>query len=268
MNSPICSSCNSPVPVGAIFCDNCGFDLRSAPAVLPVPTPAGAPYQPPGGAACPGCGANNAAGAQFCENCGAALGIQAPQQQQYPQQPYVQPQGGKMCSSCNFANVDGAQFCENCGNPLASATPMPQQFPAPPPPVQQHYAAPPIPQAPLAPPQQVAFGGAVTGRLVLQSSNAQLNFPQNKSEVTIGREDPVSSLFPDINLDPYGGFDAGVSRLHAKLMFQNGRLVLIDLNAANGTFVNKQKMSPNSPHPINNGDELRFGQLIVMYYSS
>jgi pSer/pThr/pTyr-binding forkhead associated (FHA) protein len=149
-------------------------------------------------------------------------------------------------------NVEGAQFCENCGSSLGSAaSAAPVSFPHP-----------------IPPPPMPVNVGVITGRFVVQSSNTQLNFPQGKGEISIGREDPVSNVFPDINLDPYGGFDAGVSRMHAKLILQNGRLVLMDLNAANGTFVNKQKLAPNSHHPVNNGDELRFGQLSILYYSS
>lgn len=284
MNTPICPSCNSPVPAGAIFCDNCGFDLRSAaPAQAPMGQPPAVmgmpPAQPQGGIVCPGCGQANVAGAQFCENCGNPLGGQPQQpfaqpQQQYspPPQQFVPPQGGTACPNCGQANVAGAQFCENCGTPLGGQppqqyTPPPQQYTPP----QQQYVPTPQQYVPPQsqygqPPQQ--FGGVVVGRLVVQSSNTSIPIPQGKTEVIIGREDPVSNVFPEVNVDPFGGHDAGVSRQHAKLVMQNGRLMLIDMNTANGTFVNKQKLAPNTPHPVNNGDELRIGGMILKYYAS
>jgi len=264
-----CPSCNTPAPAGAVFCDNCGFDLRGAAAVQPV-----VPQQPaaaqPGGVVCPGCNHPNVGGAAFCENCGASLGAapQLPAQPVYqPQQPAqpvyqaqqpVQPAGGPRCPSCGTVSPAGSAFCENCGTPLGAA---PQQ------PVQPVYPPQPQPQ-PVYPPQQPAYAGVVTGRLVVQGTNTNLPITANKPEVILGREDPVSNVFPDVNLDPFGGHDAGVSRQHAKLSMQGGRLVLIDMGGPNGTFVNKQKLAANVPHPVNNGDEVRLGRLVMNYYTS
>jgi pSer/pThr/pTyr-binding forkhead associated (FHA) protein len=49
---------------------------------------------------------------------------------------------------------------------------------------------------------------------------------------------------------------------------QGGRLVLIDMGGPNGTFVNKQKLAANTPHPVSNGDEIRLGRLTLNYYSN
>ena len=39
MSSIICPSCHMAAPAGAIFCDNCGYDLRTinASATPPIP---------------------------------------------------------------------------------------------------------------------------------------------------------------------------------------------------------------------------------------
>jgi pSer/pThr/pTyr-binding forkhead associated (FHA) protein len=109
---------------------------------------------------------------------------------------------------------------------------------------------------------------AVTGRLVVQGSNASIPIPSGKPTMIIGREDPVSSIFPDIDLDPFGGHDAGVGRQHAKLLAQGGQILIEDNNSVNGTWVNRQKLPPNQPRPLNNGDELRLGKLILNYYTN
>jgi pSer/pThr/pTyr-binding forkhead associated (FHA) protein len=108
----------------------------------------------------------------------------------------------------------------------------------------------------------------VTGRLVIQGSNATIQIPTGKQTVIVGREDPVSGIFPEIDLEAHDGMNAGVGRQHAKITAQGGQILLEDLGSVNGTFINKQKVLPSQPKPLNNGDELRFGKLVINYYSS
>jgi hypothetical protein len=222
-----CPSCNTPVPPGSVFCDNCGYDLRTlAPAAQPPVAPAYSPPQAGGELACPACG---------------------------------------------HPNVAGSAFCENCGNPLPQAQPVapqPAAAPAVPPPV----SVPPVPVPPVAAPPVAAPPviptAYVTGRLVIQTSNVSLPIPQGKQIVVIGREDPVSGIFPDIDLDPYGAQEEGVGRRHAQLVFQGGQVCLEDLDSVNGTVVNKQKLNPRQPRPIKEGDELRLGKMLMIYHAS
>jgi len=104
--------------------------------------------------------------------------------------------------------------------------------------------------------------------LVLQATNVSLPFPPGKVEVLAGREDPVSNVFPEVNLDPYGGDEGGVSRRHAKFTCQGGQWYVQDLDSTNFTFVNKQKLLPNQPHILNHGDEVRLGRIIMTFYTS
>lgn len=232
-----CPSCNTPAPPGAVFCDNCGYDLRTvAPdAQQPVPPTYHVPEpQAASGMNCPSCGHGNVAGSAFCENCGAQLSSELA-----ATPPAFQPPVEKQPS-----------FDEQSA---------PQPTPKPPPiPDEQHF--PPTPDA--------ASLGFITGSLVIQSSNATVPFPQGKQSLLIGREDPVSGVFPDIDLDPHGGHEAGVGRQHAQLTVLGGQPHIEDLDSVNGTFVNKQKIASNQPHPLKDGDELRFGKLVVVFRTS
>jgi FHA domain len=38
-----------------------------------------------------------------------------------------------------------------------------------------------------------------------------------------------------------------------------------DLNSTNGTFINEQRLAPNSPRPLNNGDVIRIGNTLFTY---
>ncbi len=116
---------------------------------------------------------------------------------------------------------------------------------------------------------QESYGTVLTGRLVVQASGAMVPLPPGKTELKIGRLDAASNAFPDIDLAPVGGTpDAGVSRIHARLFLQGGLAYIEDLGSTNYTFVNKQKLQARQPYPLANGAELRFGRLVVTYYSS
>ncbi len=107
----------------------------------------------------------------------------------------------------------------------------------------------------------------IPGRLVIQSLNISIPIPSGKQTVVIGREDPVSGIFPDIDLDPHGGHEAGVGRRHAQLVLQGGQILLEDLDSVNGTVINKVKLLPHKPQPLQHGDEVRFGKMVLIYMS-
>ena len=100
--------------------------------------------------------------------------------------------------------------------------------------------------------------------LVLAASDGtNLDVP-TKDEVVIGREDPISEVFPDVDLTGLGGMENGVSRKHAIIHHAGGDYTVEDLGSTNGTYVNRKKVPPHAPQAIKPGDELRFGKLSLM----
>jgi pSer/pThr/pTyr-binding forkhead associated (FHA) protein len=89
---------------------------------------------------------------------------------------------------------------------------------------------------------------------------------EEKPEIMIGRRDEDSGNLPDIDLTPYGALDEGVSRVHARLQQSEDALTLIDLNSVNGTYLNGERLIPNQPRILHDGDEIRFGKLITRVY--
>ncbi len=79
----------------------------------------------------------------------------------------------------------------------------------------------------------------------------------------IGRYAPESSVMPDINLEPYGAAQCGMSRLHAELCRQGNALVISDMNSVNHTYVNGEALSLKETRVLKDGDDLRFGTLVV-----
>lgn len=103
-------------------------------------------------------------------------------------------------------------------------------------------------------------------RFVVAATGSLLLVPQ-KDEVLIGRADPRGKVVPDIDLSMYGGGSAGVSRQHARLLHKNEGWTIEDLNSTNGTFVNDQPLSPSHPTPLNDGDRVRCGQLVLAFHT-
>jgi len=102
-------------------------------------------------------------------------------------------------------------------------------------------------------------------RLVLASPDGSTLEIPVKEEVVIGREDPVSEIFPDLDLTGFGGREKGVSRKHAVIHRSGGDYTVEDMGSTNGTYVNRKKVLPNTPQAIKPGDELRFGKLAFSF---
>lgn len=141
------------------------------------------------------------------------------------------------CLECNAENFDGALYCENCGADLegiiTSESSSQQEF--------------------------LPIGGPSL-KLVLADTGEEIGLPE-KEEILVGREDPVGSIFPDIDTTNYNGEEDGVSRKHAKIFQQGNEYYVEDLNSVNSTFLNKVKLEPNTPSIIADGDELMLGRL-------
>src|SRR5487761_2406201 len=76
---------------------------------------------------------------------------------------------------------------------------------------------------------------AMTGNAVLiwiREDGSETRFPIIAPVTTIGRE--PTNMVPVI--------DTTVSRFHAKLVYQNGQYVLMDLGSANKTYVNGREI--------------------------
>lgn len=258
-----CPQCGTQNQPGAAFCDNCGASLTG---IRPAGTAAGAPVAAPavapaaGGLSCPACGSPVVAGQAFCDNCGAAITAAPPVAPVAgpavpaapPVAPAAAPAGMVKCPSCGQLNPAGQAFCDNCGTQLAGQPAVVGSGVGP---------APAVPPPPVAPPL------AMRPRLVVTATGAQFDLT-GKSQVLIGREDPVSGIFPEVDLTPHGGDAAGVSRRHAKLTFNGFQWTIEDLNSTNFTWVNNQKLTPGVPQPLNNGDQVRLGKLVLTFQTA
>ncbi len=111
-------------------------------------------------------------------------------------------------------------------------------------------------RSPLGP--VVAQSQAAKIRLRVVDTGQEI-IPAGGSELLIGRAS--KKTVPQIDLGPHGGSQAGVSRQHARLVYQDAHWLLEDLASTNGTFVNEARLAPNQPKSLHNGDIIRCGQL-------
>lgn len=158
------------------------------------------------------------------------------------------------CANCKSNQYLGTLFCGECGAPLTGEDGLTTQFikrtvtnsylpsNTPPPVIQPNV----VPQARVL--------------LVVQGTGRTLPLV-GKIEYTLGRISPGQTATPDIDLTPFDGYKRGVSRAHASIRVQQKEVTLTDLGSANGTRLNGEKLPPNAPRPVQNGDTLALGKL-------
>jgi hypothetical protein len=83
-----------------------------------------------------------------------------------------------------------------------------------------------------------------------------------KEEILLGRSDQQSTAIPDLDMSPFGAAEQGVSRRHAIIRRGEDTLTLIDLGSTNGTHLNGQRLIPQQPRVLRDGDEIRMGKLV------
>jgi FHA domain-containing protein len=165
-----------------------------------------------------------------------------------------------MRCSQGHENPEGSAFCDECGERLdASTAPQVAVAPAPAEPAAVPGASAPGASAPVS--------AAPAATLTILADNYTWDLP-NKSEILIGREDPLSEIYPDLDLTEHGGEEGGVSRAHARIYYDGSQFSIEDQNSTNSTFVNRQKLSAKTPAPIKDGDEIRLGKVAMRFQAS
>ena len=90
-----------------------------------------------------------------------------------------------------------------------------------------------------------------------------------KNENLLGRRDPMSNIFPDVDLSKYDP-QTKISRRHAKIWHDGNRFLVEDLGSSNGTLLvpttsDSTKLTPHLPHPLIDGDRLRIGDTVLHF---
>ncbi|HEX8556792.1 MAG TPA: protein kinase [Pyrinomonadaceae bacterium] len=105
-----------------------------------------------------------------------------------------------------------------------------------------------------------------TARLVVSgTTELDATFVLNKETNLVGRTDPQSNIFPDVDLSRFDP-ETKISRRHARVWREGDTFLVEDLGSVNGTVVNDAvRLGPRQPRPLANGDRLRLGETTLHF---
>jgi serine/threonine protein kinase, bacterial len=115
----------------------------------------------------------------------------------------------------------------------------------------------------------------VTAQLVVVSTSDMvkpISYEIKKESVLIGRTDPHTGIFPEIDLTMHDP-ETKVSRRHARIYRQGEQFLIEDLGSVNGTIVNSTsggsiRLNVKSPRVLSPDDELRLGGTVLKFQVS
>jgi len=157
------------------------------------------------------------------------------------------------CPKCGIPNTDGELYCCQCGALLLSEDQQADIGATQPIPTMQQQV----------PPPSARFTEGMVLYLRIRDTNQTLRVRPGRGELIIGRSSPDSVIIPDIDLVRFGAKSQSVSRLHALLRREGDFLLLGDLGSLNHTYLNNERLQPQELRVLNDGDTIRFGQLVV-----
>lgn len=225
---------------------------------------------------------HESATADYCDVCGTPIGraarpVSAPPATAAGPASTEVTAAGTSCPACGtpqtgrFCEIDGYDFMLSppVENPAPSVL-APPRSPDPPSPVAPATSPAPMAAAGL----QVlvtadrsyfhvvqALDGEDAGTLTFPRFVPERRFPLAGTQLLIGRRSRTRGVQPDIDLvgPPE---DPGVSHTHALLVAEGGGWAVVDLESANGTYLNdpaSRPITPNTPIPVKEGDRIYLG---------
>ncbi|MBN1285244.1 MAG: FHA domain-containing protein [Anaerolineae bacterium] len=161
-----------------------------------------------------------------------------------------------ICPNCRYDNDEHAQYCAQCGTPLVDDLKETTLRVADLPPGQAaHLKRMGSRHTSLLVGAIVLFVGSESSPVIIKS----------RDQIVIGRGAPGAQP-PNVDLNDYDGYTLGVSRRHAVITHTGGGYTLTDLGSANGTWLNDQRLEPNTPYALCSSDKIQFGQLVLSAY--
>jgi serine/threonine-protein kinase len=115
-----------------------------------------------------------------------------------------------------------------------------------------------------------AAPGRITAQLVIVGTKDMVKpFVIDKESVLIGRTDPHTGIFPEVDLTMYDG-ETKVSRKHARIYRQGEQFLIEDLGSVNGTIINSVtggsvRLNAKSPRVLSAGDEVKLGGTTLQF---
>jgi serine/threonine-protein kinase len=106
----------------------------------------------------------------------------------------------------------------------------------------------------------------LTAKLVV-AGTAELDsaFVLQKDSNLVGRADPHSNIFPEVDLSKFDR-ETKVSRRHARIWCEGDTFLVEDLGSVNGTVINDSvRLAPRQPRVLDSGDRIRLGETTLHF---
>lgn len=166
---------------------------------------------------------------------------------------------GKFCPVCRYKNEPTATVCAYCGSPLEYSQVSPTTTRRV---NRKEEEATVLPQA-VEEALKKTFNPPEEGIAIYVKDYAAPVETLKLDEFILGRHvsDEVEQAFVD--LKPFGGYENGVSRRHARIRRTDHGFEILDLGSSNGTWMNKKRLVPDQPYLLENGAQVFLGRLQI-----
>jgi len=112
---------------------------------------------------------------------------------------------------------------------------------------------------------QLAAARPTAKLIVTGTTELDASFLLQKDSNLLGRTDPLSNIFPEVDLSRFDP-QTKVSRRHARIWREGETFMVEDLGSVNGTVVNDViRLEPRQPRPLDSGDRIRLGETTVHF---
>lgn len=156
-----------------------------------------------------------------------------------------------VCSNCQHENEIGQKVCAQCNSPLDSG-----------------FNTIPVPLfndtdqlvdgfTPVDYPESGVSRSAIALHV---PGEPQPIVIVDMDEIVLGRHSNDDQMLT-VDLTDYRAYTLGVSRRHALINRTDEGYMLFDLGGANGTWLNRERLTPHRPYRLQNGDMILLGQL-------
>ena len=118
---------------------------------------------------------------------------------------------------------------------------------------------------------EIYTDAAWTAKLVIEGTSelAAPAFSLQKDDNLLGRRDPMSNIFPEVDLSKYDP-QTKISRRHARIWREGTNFMVEDLGSSNGTILTRAsaesfRLAPKQPQVLSAGDRIRLGDATLHF---
>jgi len=111
----------------------------------------------------------------------------------------------------------------------------------------------------------------LTAQLLIIGTNEleQPAFRLEKDDNLVGRRDPMSNIFPEVDLSKFDP-QTKISRRHARIWREGSEFMVEDLGSSNGTYIlpvvsDTMRLQPHQPQLLTSGDKIRLGDTTLHF---